>query len=82
MTMTDVVILEFLDEHDLELAPKTLYRNLVRHGHDVGYSTIRGRLPELAEKGLLQKDSDGYYQLTNFGRKYLTDEIDADELED
>ena len=82
MTMTDLVILEFLNDHDLELAPKPLYRNLIRHGHDVGYSTIRGRLPELAEKGLLQKDSDGYYQLTDLGREYLAGEIDADDLEE
>jgi repressor of nif and glnA expression len=81
MTMTDLVILEFLDNHDLELSPKPLYRNLKRHGHDIGYSTIRGRLPELAEKGLLDKDSDGYYQLTDRGRDYLSGELDAADLE-
>ena len=81
MTMTDLVILEFLDNHDLELSPKPLYRNLNRHGHDIGYSTIRGRLPELAEKGLLDKDSDGYYQLTDRGRDYLSGELDAADLE-
>ncbi|KDS91748.1 phage PhiH1 repressor-like protein [Halorubrum saccharovorum] len=82
MTMTDLVILEFLHDHDLELAPKPLYRNLNRHGHDVGYSTVRGRLPKLAEKGLLQKDSDGYYETTDRGQAYLAGEIDASELED
>ncbi|WP_049906348.1 MULTISPECIES: winged-helix domain-containing protein [Halorubrum] len=82
MTMTDLVILEFLNDHNLELSPKPLYRNLNRHGHDIGYSTVRGRLPELAEKGLLAKDSDGYYQLTDLGGDYLAGEIDADELED
>lgn len=81
MTMTDLVILEFLNDHDLELAPKPLYRNLNRHGHDVGYSTIRGRLPELAKRGLLAKDSDGYYQLTDLGREYLAGEVDAAELD-
>ena len=82
MTMTDLVILEFLDDHDLELSPKPLYRNLNRHGHDIGYSTIRGRLPELAENGLLEKDSDGYYQLTDRGHDYLSGELDAADLED
>jgi len=81
MTMTDLVILEFLNDHDLELAPKPLYRNLNRHGHDVGYSTVRGRLPNLAERGLLRKDSDGYYETTDRGRGYLNGEIDASELE-
>ena len=79
--MTDLVILEFLYEHDLELPPKPLYRNLNRQGHDIGYSTIRGRLPELAEKDLLKKDSDGYYQLTDLGSAYLAGEIDAADLE-
>nr|WP_241990662.1 winged-helix domain-containing protein [Halorubrum sp. CGM5_25_10-8B] len=79
--MTDLVILEFLNDHDLELAPKPLYRNLNRHGHDIGYSTVRGRLPELAEKGLLEKDNDGYYQLTDLGREYLAGEIDATDIE-
>jgi len=82
MTMTDLVILEFLNDHDLELSPKPLYRNLNRHGHDVGYSTIRGRLPELAENGLLSKDSDGYYEITDRGHAYLAGELDANDLED
>ena len=82
MTMTDLVILEFLDDHDLELSPKPLYRNLNRHGHDIGYSTVRGRLPELAEKGLLEKDSDGYYEITDCGHAYLAGELDADDIED
>lgn len=81
MTMTDLVILEFLDENDLELPPKPLYRNLNRHGHNIGYSTVRGRLPELAQKDLLSKDSDGYYQLTEQGRAYLAGDLNANELE-
>ena len=82
MTMSDLVILEFLKEHDLELAPKPLYRNLNRHGHDIGYSTVRGRLPEMAEKGLLKKDSDGYYEVADRGRAYLAGDLDADDLEE
>jgi repressor of nif and glnA expression len=81
MTMTDIVILDFLNEHDLELSPKPLYRNLTRHGHEVGYSTIRGRVRELEDRDLLRKDDDGYYELTERGRSYLSGEIGADELE-
>jgi repressor of nif and glnA expression len=81
MTTTDLIILEFLDEHDLELSPKPLYRNLNRHGHDVGYSTVRGRLPELAEKGLLDKDADGYYVISGRGTDYLEGNLTASELE-
>ena len=81
MTMTDVIILDFLHDHDLELAPKPLYRNLVRHGHDVGYSTVRGRVRALEERDLLRKDDDGYYELADRGRDYLVGELDASDLE-
>ena len=79
--MTDVVILEFLQDHDLELTPKSLYRNLTRYGYDIGYSTVRGRVRELEKWGLLEKDGDGYYELSDRGRSYLDGEIDQDELE-
>ncbi len=81
MTMTDVIILEFLEDHDLELSPKPLYRNLTRHGHDVGYSTVRGRVRELESQGLLEKDDDGYYQITDRGEDYLSGKLDAGDLE-
>lgn len=79
--MTDVVILDFFKDHDLELAPKPLYRNLVRHGHNIGYSTVRGRVRELEKRNLLQKDDDGYYELADRSRDYLAGELDADDLE-
>ncbi|WP_434520812.1 winged-helix domain-containing protein [Halorubrum sp. AS12] len=79
--MTDVIILEFLDDHDLELSPKPLYRNLTRHGHDIGYSTIRGRVRELKARGVLDKDNDGYYEITERGSAFLAGELNATELE-
>jgi len=79
--MTDVVVLEFLSEHDLELSPKPLYRNLQRHGHNVGYSTIRGRVRELEKQDMLSKDSDGYYEVTNKAQSYLSGDLDASDLE-
>jgi len=81
MTMTDLIILEFLSEHDLELAPTPLHRNLERHGYDVGYSTIKGRLSKLERRELLTKDSDGYYELTKTGIAYLSGELSSEDLE-
>lgn len=82
MTMTDLMILEFLSEYDLELAPTPLYRNLERHGYDVGYSTVKGRASELEERGLLEKDSDGYYEISARGKAYLNDELEPADLEE
>ena len=83
MSLKDGLILEFLEDHDLELPPKPLYKNLNRHGHKIGYSTVRQRLNLLEDYGLLQKTEDGgYYEITEKGQAYLAGNLDADELED
>ncbi|EMA47117.1 winged-helix domain-containing protein [Halobiforma nitratireducens] len=83
MSLKDGLILEFLAEHDLELPAKPLYRNLNRHGHEIGYSTVRQRLGELEDHGLIEKvDDAGYYQLTPMGEAYLAGELELEELED
>ncbi|SFR36172.1 Ribonuclease R winged-helix domain-containing protein [Halogeometricum rufum] len=81
MSLNDSVVLEFLDEHDMELPPKPLYRNLNRHGHKIGYSTVRLRVNKLEEHGLLSKDSDGYYELTDLGKRWLDGEAEMNEVE-
>ena len=82
MSLKDGLILEFLQEHDLELSAKPLYRNLNRHGHEIGYSTVRLRLDELEEHDLVDRiDEAGYYQISDRGRAYLAGELDADDLE-
>lgn len=80
MTLSDSVILEFLQEKDLELPPKPLYRNLNRHGHTIGYSTVQLRLSNLLENGYLEKDDDGYYQLSEKGERWLAGELDEDSI--
>jgi len=85
MALNDSVVLEFLHEHDMELPPKPIFRNLNRHGYEIGYSTVRLRLNELESHGLLSKDSDGYYELTKLGRQWVEGELSEDdvgELED
>ncbi|WP_049894599.1 winged-helix domain-containing protein [Halogranum rubrum] len=82
MSLKDGLILEFLAEHDLELPPKPLYRNLNRHGHQIGYSTVRLRLSELEKHGLVQEVGGGsYYEITETGHRYLEGELTPDELE-
>ena len=80
--MSHSVILEFLGEYDLELPPKALYRNLNRHGHDIGYSTVRLRVREMEERGLVEKDKDGYYEVAELGWRWLDGEVSIEELED
>lgn len=82
MSLKDGLILEFLDEYDLELPAKPLYRNLNRHGHEIGYSTVRLRLRELENHDLIEKvDEAGYYAVSDRGRAYLADELDGNDLE-
>ncbi|MCU4972069.1 phage repressor protein [Halobacteria archaeon AArc-m2/3/4] len=81
MSLKDGLILEFLETYDLELPAKPLYRNLNRHGHEIGYSTVRLRLSELEAHGLLEKvDEAGYYQISEKGRAYLAGELEASDL--
>lgn len=81
MSLKDGLILEFLDKHDLELPAKPLYRNLNRHGHEIGYSTVRQRLRELETHDLIEKvDDAGYYQISSKGKAYLNGELDIDHL--
>ncbi|WP_092902965.1 winged-helix domain-containing protein [Halostagnicola kamekurae] len=82
MSLKDGLILEFLAEHDLELPAKPLYRNLNRHGHEIGYSTVRQRLGILEEHGLIEKvDEGGYYAISSSGADYLAGDLDVSELE-
>ncbi|ELY81204.1 winged-helix domain-containing protein [Natrinema pallidum] len=81
MSLKDGLILEFLETHDLELPAKPLYRNLNRHGHEIGYSTVRQRLSELEEHDLIEKiDEAGYYAITEKGQAYLAGNVSMDEL--
>ncbi|UTF55491.1 winged-helix domain-containing protein [Natronosalvus rutilus] len=82
MSLKDGLILEFLAEHDLELPAKPLYKNLNRHGHQIGYSTVRQRLNELEDHGLLERaDDGGYYEISDRGRAWVAGDLEADDLE-
>ncbi len=82
MSLKDGLILEFLAEHDLELPAKPLYKNLNRHGHKIGYSTVRQRLNELEAHGLIQRVGEGgYYEISDKGRAWIAGDLEADDLE-
>lgn len=76
------LLLEFLETHDLVLPAKPLSRNRNRHGHEIGYSTVRQRLRELEAHGVIETvDDAGYYAATDKGRAYLAGDLESDNLE-
>jgi len=79
MTKSDDAILELLDECGIAIPPRAIAFNI----ENVSRPTIDRRLPKLEEAGLVERydDPQGYTRITDFGRAYLTGEIDADELE-
>nr|WP_049910604.1 hypothetical protein [Natrinema gari] len=61
---------------------KSLYRNLNRHGHEIGYSTVHQRFGELETDGLIERiDDRGYYQESLNGETYHDGELVLNDLE-
>lgn len=79
MTKSDDAILELLAETGIALPPAVISFNI-----EVSHPTVRRRLPKLLDHELVRKaDEDkGYYEITEKGRKYLSGNLDANELED
>ena len=78
-------ILRFLNDRQVMLPPKPLHDNLEAY-EDItfSYRTTKRLCKELVEEGLLQyvEKGKGYYRITERGRDYLSEKLDADELED
>lgn len=77
MTQADDRILEVMEDSGLVLTPAVLAANL-----DYSRNYISDRCRLLNEAGLLAKDGEGLYYITERGRAYLSGEIDGDVLED
>ncbi|WP_425492173.1 ArsR family transcriptional regulator [Halovivax limisalsi] len=79
MTKSDPVIVEFFGEAGIAMPPAVVNYNL----EGISKSTLKRRLPELVERGLLEKvdETKGYYEITEMGRDYLAGDLDADDLE-
>lgn len=75
MTQVDEVILETMRDEG-NLTPRALEE------FDVTVANYaRDRLSELAKYGLVERLSRGLYRLTDEGRAFLNEELDASELE-
>ena len=77
MTQADDRILEVIEDSGLVLTPAVLAANI-----DYSRNYISDRCRLLNEAGLLAKEDEGLYYITEKGRAYLMGEIDGDELED
>lgn len=76
MTRTDDEILEYLLEERAG-TPKRIADVIEKHNN-----YVNARLSILAEYGLVDKPSRGFYTITDLGEAYLAGELDASELED
>ncbi|WP_128478599.1 ArsR family transcriptional regulator [Halorussus pelagicus] len=79
MTKSDPAILEFFEEQDISMPPAVVSFNI----EGVSHPTVKRRMPELADHGLLEKveGKRGYYRITDRGRAYLAGDLDAEDLE-
>lgn len=81
LTRVDMLILEYLDGHELstfEQSPALIATNVDR---SPGY--VRRRVRILADAGLVRRTDDaaGYYAITGRGRRYLGGELEEKEAE-
>jgi repressor of nif and glnA expression len=80
----DDPILEILDRSDLALKPAAIRYNLrTRNGTKIPERTVAHRLSLLVDHGLLVKEDEenGRYAITDLGRRYLSGDADAEDLE-
>ncbi|MFC7073250.1 winged helix-turn-helix transcriptional regulator [Halovenus rubra] len=76
MTQADDRILEALEDSGLRLSPRILAANV-----DYSRHYIARRLAKLEEGGLIEKVDEGLYEITIQGRKYLSGDLSAEDLE-
>ncbi|OLZ39695.1 repressor [Natrinema saccharevitans] len=76
MVPTDDAILEYVRDAG-EVPPAVIGRNIDSHPNYTGQ-----RCRTLADHGLLDRESDGYYSLTELGARYLDESLESGELEE
>ncbi|OAQ52188.1 hypothetical protein HTG_11245 [Natrinema mahii] len=76
MVPTDDAILEYVRDAG-EVPPAVIGRNIDSHPNYTGQ-----RCRTLADHGLLDRESDGYYSLTELGTRYLDESLESGELEE
>lgn len=78
-------VLDLLQESGVAISPGAITLNLeLRMQRPPSRSTVTRALEQLRERGLIEKpDKDRtYYQITERGRAYLADGLDANKLQD
>ena len=70
----DYEIFLFFENHDILVSPKVLAENI-----DYDRQYVYKRLRVLTGAGLLES-SDGIYELTDLGRKFLAGELNEDDI--
>lgn len=76
MSPIDYWILEFFEDHDIQVSPKVLAENIE---YDRKYAGKR--LKALDSAGLVIQNDNGLYELSDRGRAFLAGEVNADELD-
>jgi len=86
LTSVDADILEWLESHDAVYTPRSLYYSLERASENAvpSYSQVSRRVRTLTDAGLLERydDTRGQYCLSDLGRRYLDDDLEAEEWEE
>lgn len=82
MSKSDDAILEFLlnnPNDPIRATPAVIGANI-----DYARSTINGRMPKLLAAGLVEyyDEDGGIYEITQLGERYLSGDLDAEEIED
>lgn len=76
MNQTDNRILELLDESNLILSPAVIAVNL-----NYTRNWVSRRVSKLVRAGLIEETNGSYYRISEKGRRYLSGDIPAEELE-
>lgn len=79
----DIAILELLEDAGVAMPPKAIAFNLDYLGvTSPAKSTVQRRLSVLEDRDFVEKvdPKAGYYDISEYGKKYLAEEIDSEEL--
>ena len=73
----DYYILEFYDDHDICISPSDMAANL-----EYEQSYVGKRLRKLRDAGLLTQRDDSRYELSEFGKEFLSGSIDGSAVDE
>lgn len=81
MRDADRPILEILSESGLALRATSIKYNLqTRYNEEIAEATMYRRLKTLTYAGLLDKEDDTFYSITDLGQRYLNSDLSDEEV--